>query len=142
MGNLAHLSGYTTNAHAAAIGATGGFAALSVMMYAGTLYIKYTTNHWTNISSHEWCFNTLFVSAIGSALTGLLGCAILRDHVDLGIDLAHSAASGTIGGLIMSPLIGSLLFLILTIQDDSLWRVMQPPLAPRDEEVNAELVNM
>jgi len=97
------MSGYTTSAHAAAIGATG--ACISALI-TGCLSV---CAHYGQQSkgNDPWYIRCLF-SVLFSTLAGVLGCAILHhNRVDLGgIDIQHSAAAAALGGLISS--IGSI----------------------------------
>ena len=99
MGNAilskARLSGYTTNAHAAAIGASGGGVARLIM--AKSAHDRSSTR------SRFAPLLELLDIVITYTRSAVLGWAILRFwHVDLGgIDLAHSASAGALGGIII-----------------------------------------
>ena len=89
------MSGYTSNAHAAAIGATG--ACISALIIGFLL---------SCVCGGQDCpwYIELPLAVLSSTLAGVLGCAILRHNgVDLGeIDIPHSAAAGALGGFIFS----------------------------------------
>ena len=113
----AHMSGYTTSDHAAAIGATGGcisgliMSCLSAGMHCGR-----------SEEDDPW-YIRLLSTILFSTLAGVIGCAILlQSHVDIGgIDIEHSAGAGALGGLILSiavilvwPLLMAAIFIILS----------------------------
>ena len=98
----AHLSGYNTNADAATIGATGAriFALIGGSILVVSERQKLSDNREGSFMRLSNIINT---TVIACTLTGVLGCAILRHKVDLGgIDLAHSASAGALGGTIFA----------------------------------------
>ena len=91
----AHISGYTTNAHAAAIGATG----TCISAFISGL-VSYMCGGQEQRTSRWYLSFTVFLYT----LAGVLGCATLcHYHVDIGgIDIPHSAGAGAFGGIMLS----------------------------------------
>ena len=85
----AHISGYTTNAHAATIGATGTCISAFIV----------------GLVSHMCGWQGRRASPVFLyTLAGVIGSATLRHyHVDIGgIDIPHSAGAGALGGIMIS----------------------------------------
>lgn len=122
--NRAHVSGYTSNAKAAAIGATG--ACIAAFIVGPTLYCvaqcvpfiflpkepDYSSNDFHSMQGEEqqmpW-YITFFTGLLAHTLGGVIGWAILRrNHVDLeGIDAGHAARAAALGSVLFS--VGSIL---------------------------------
>lgn len=95
-----HLPVYTTNAHAATIGATGALSLYPV----------------------KWCLDSIFGVLISGAiyytLSGPLGGAILRHHVGPGgIVLVQSALSSALGTVIFILACGCIALIALLVRD-------------------------
>jgi len=114
----AHISGYTTNAHAAAIGATGTCTSVLMGSLASCMFPSGDGQQQRALRSLKSLYTVLVYT-----LAGILGCAILRHyHVDIGgIDIPHSAGAGTLGGVILSiglafaePVVATVYLIILS----------------------------
>ncbi|KAF9531080.1 hypothetical protein CPB83DRAFT_849295 [Crepidotus variabilis] len=101
--------GYSTNAHAGAIGATGGAIAGLCL----GLFLKFIPDQCLRPravfrgdsaeSSIEYPWYITFITCtLLSTLAGVIGCAILlHNHVDLGgYDVVHAARAAAVGGII------------------------------------------
>src|SRR6266704_607572 len=99
----AHISGHTTNAHAAAIGATGACISALIMGCLPSCVTVLQSGGGQEEKDSLRYLRSLF-TVLFYTLAGVLGCAILRhNHVDIGgIDIPHSAGAGALGGLIFS----------------------------------------
>lgn len=104
----AGYSGYSTNAHAAAIGATGGaIAALCIGLLSQCIpdfclqpQVVWQGDDQSTVQ-YPWYITFLFSTLI-SILAGVIGAAILlHNHVNLGgYDVLHASRAAAVGGVI------------------------------------------
>ncbi|KDR76994.1 hypothetical protein GALMADRAFT_246177 [Galerina marginata CBS 339.88] len=117
----AHLAHYTSNASAAAIGATGGVLA-SIIVGIATSCIPLEEGH------PALRFMAIPATVLVSTVTGAIGSSILLSrHVDLGIDVLHATRAGALGGTIVSlgsPLLVPVIAIAVAILFSPLWAAM------------------